>query len=130
MALKGHSICPQYPLGSESTAEPLGSSRDEDDAIAGRHADTDAVPQSIPPDADADPDISRQAGDSSLYKMYLESVGWPVATAFVVSIIIDVVVSKMPRSCLIIISIRFVRLADFSFRDLAATLDRTRDGRR
>lgn len=98
MALKGHSICPQYSLGSESTTKPLGSPQDEDDAIAGQNADTDAVPQSMPPDADADPDISRQAGDPSLYKMYLESVGWPVATAFLVSIILDVAVSMMPRS--------------------------------
>lgn len=130
MVLKGHSPLPQYPLGFESTVEPLGSSEDKDDAVAGQQADTDAVRQSIPPESDADPDISRQAGDSSLYKMYLESVGWPVAITFLVSIIIDVAVSKLPRSCPMIIPIRFASLADFCFRDLAATLDRTRDIRR
>jgi hypothetical protein len=94
MALKGHSITLDI-LDSESTAEPLCSSQDDD--IAGRRSDP--VPQQIP--KDADPDTSRQAGDFSLYKMYLQSVGWAAATAFPVSLIIDVTVSKMPRSCLI-----------------------------
>jgi len=121
MALKGRSASFDL-LDSEGGIEALGSS--EDDESAGR--DSNTVLQPVLPSAD--PDLSRQGGDSSLYKMYLRSVGWAITAAFVVIITIDMAISKMPRLCFF--SICFKWLSDSSFRDLAATLDGTRDNRR
>jgi len=42
-------------------------------------------------------DLTRQAGDSSLYKMYFESVGWATTFIFLGLVIVEACISKMPR---------------------------------
>jgi hypothetical protein len=82
-------------LEPASLTQPVESSALPDDGVAERHAETDRTQPTTA--FDVAPDVSRQAGDSSLYKLYLKSVGWTVAATFLASIIVSVAISKMPR---------------------------------
>ena len=64
--------------GDEPAAAAAASDGDDDDGALER-------------------DATRQTGDMSLYKIYLSSVGWPIASGFILSVLVMAGLNKLPR---------------------------------
>lgn len=71
----------------------------EPDVLAPQEAENaDGSELAMEPDhAGMEQDMTRQSGDSSLYRIYLSSVGFLIASVFIVSVIVMSGLAQIPR---------------------------------
>lgn len=62
--------------------------------------------------------LTRQTGDTEVYKLYFSSIGWRMLGPFVFMVVLYVGFTKLPRKCPSTMQIPIVRLADISITEI------------